>query len=233
MTKSSGWITYAGRLIVGTLREWWHLWALSREMGALVDRREDLLLRLGKRYHQFIMENRAEPAPVVAELVADLRVVMQRIFALGDVKRQIKQQTYLYLHPELAFELPASASEQPATNRPAAGAPPAAPRPSPRPAPPAPPQASVGGDFDLIEYLPPRRSPTGPGTVGVCECGQPLPEGARFCPACGKAQGAPAAQVSPEIAPPRKCSYCGAELPLSAEFCPSCGGHVDADMYEM
>jgi hypothetical protein len=232
MSRSGGWsggLSYLGRLIVGTLREWWHLWALSREMGALVDRREDLLLRLGKRYHQFIAENRAEPVPAVAELVADLRVVLQRIMALSDIRRQIKQETYLYFHPELAAPPPAWASDQPLADRPiVSGAPPIT-RPSTRP---GPPQASIGGSFDLIDQLAPRRAVPGPPAAPVCECGQPLPAGARFCPACGKAQGA-VTQVSPEIAPPRKCSYCGAELPLGAEFCPSCGGHVDADVYEM
>jgi len=229
MAKSGKWISYLGRLIVGTLREWWHLWALSREMSALVDRREDLLLRLGKRYHQFIVENRAEPVPAVTELAADLRVVLQRIWALGDIRRQIEQATYLYLHPELDFKPPAWASDQQLADRPTVSGPVPTMRPSTRP---GPPQASIGGSFDLIEQLPPRRPAPGPGGAAVCKCGQPLPADARFCPACGKARGT-VAQVSPEIAPPRKCSYCGAELPLGAEFCPSCGGHVDADVYQM
>jgi class 3 adenylate cyclase/tetratricopeptide (TPR) repeat protein len=46
---------------------------------------------------------------------------------------------------------------------------------------------------------------------GCVTCGQALPDGARFCFACGSAQTAPA------------CSGCGTELVPEARFCFSCG----------
>jgi tetratricopeptide (TPR) repeat protein len=48
----------------------------------------------------------------------------------------------------------------------------------------------------------------------VCAaCGEPLPEGAKFCAACG-------AKVQPQKC---VCSGCGAELQPGVKFCPECG----------
>jgi len=241
MSKSGGWLTYVGRLIVGTVREWAHLFALSREMAALDNRREELLLRLGKRYHQFITENRTDPLPAVAETVADLRAVSQRIRAVNEIKERVRQETYSYVHAP-AFEPPGWAAAELASREAAAGKPGPAGKPAPGPQPlrpvapaqPAQPPAAGAEEADLFELLPPRRKAPAPGIAEVCDhCGQPLPEGARFCPACGKPHTAEAKTISADIAPPRKCPHCGAELPLLSEFCPSCGGHIDAEVYDM
>lgn len=223
-SKSGGWISYAGRLIVGKVREWARLFAVAREIGALEDRRDELLLRLARRYYQYLVENRAEPVAAVAETVADVRVVVQRIAALNDLKRRIREDTFLYLHPEFAAEGPLL----PASGPPSGGA---APRPSMIP-PGAPPQSQARLPIEMIEQLPARRpSPvTAPGEV--CACGQALPQDARFCPACGRPRSPEVVQASAQ-APPRKCPYCAAELPAGAEFCPACGGHMDAEVYEM
>ena len=226
MTKKPGWLSYVGRLIFGTVREWVRLFALSRETAKLEDRRDELLLRLGKRYHQYLIETRAEPASVVAETVADLRAVGQRLYALSQEREHVKQDTYLYVHPELSFEAPSWAAEELASRR----VPPAPQTPA-RPSPQPPSQPDM---VDLIEHLPPRRGAPAPAAGPPCSCGAPLPADAKFCPACGKAQpAAPGVTVSPDLAPPRKCPYCGFELPFKAEFCPSCGGHIDAEVYEM
>jgi hypothetical protein len=235
MSKKPGWISYIGRLIFGTVREWVRLFALSREMAKLEDRRDELLLRLGKRYHQYLIETRAEPVSAVAETVADLRAVGQRMYALEQEREHVKQDTYFYVHPEFAAETPPWAAEELASRR-VPPAPQAPPRPPLSQAPVRPPaQPPRQPDMlDLIEHIPARRGAPTPEPGPTCSCGAPLPAGAKFCPACGKAQ--PAAEpiaVSPELAPPRKCPYCGAELPFGAEFCPSCGGHIDAEVYEM
>ena len=49
---------------------------------------------------------------------------------------------------------------------------------------------------------------------GCVNCGEQLPEGARFCPACGAEQTAPT------------CATCGAALLPGARFCFSCGTPV-------
>ena len=49
---------------------------------------------------------------------------------------------------------------------------------------------------------------------GCVNCGEQLPEGARFCPACGAEQTAPT------------CASCGAALLPTARFCFSCGAPV-------
>ena len=47
---------------------------------------------------------------------------------------------------------------------------------------------------------------------GFCsDCGSQMPQGAKFCPGCGKAQ-----EVS-------GCSGCGQPVPDGAKFCPNCG----------
>ncbi len=51
---------------------------------------------------------------------------------------------------------------------------------------------------------------------GCVNCGEQLPEGARFCPACGAEQTAPT------------CATCGAALLPGARFCFSCGTPVPA-----
>jgi len=56
-------------------------------------------------------------------------------------------------------------------------------------------------------------------------CGQPIGDGAAFCPACGRAQ-APAARAvpTPQPAAPKKfCRQCGAQMAPGAAFCPACG----------
>ncbi|UCH33050.1 MAG: zinc ribbon domain-containing protein [Armatimonadota bacterium] len=219
MSGTREWLAYAGRLVIGKLREWWRLLAVSREMHALEERRDELLLRLGKRYHQYLTETSAEPVPAVAETTHDLRILLQRVAALNDMKEHIRQEQYLYVHPELVVELPPSATGEPEP----------------------PPVASAqrtraqdrGESIDFAEMPPARRGPPRLGADRVCECGETLPPRAKFCPACGKAHAVAAAKVSAEIAPPRKCPNCGTETPLGAEFCPECGGHIDAEVYEM
>ena len=52
----------------------------------------------------------------------------------------------------------------------------------------------------------------------ICQaCGFEVPEGARFCPSCGK-----------EIVATQVCQACGSEVPERARFCPSCGKEVVA-----
>ncbi len=68
----------------------------------------------------------------------------------------------------------------------------------------------------------------------VCAgCGSPLPEGAGFCPKCGRpvAPVAPTPIASPSVAPtpvapprPRFCPRCGAEVAAGKRFCTRCGG---------
>lgn len=51
-------------------------------------------------------------------------------------------------------------------------------------------------------------------TAACPKCHQPVPAGAKFCPACGKS-----------MEPPKKsCVHCGAQIGESAKFCPECGG---------
>ena len=58
-------------------------------------------------------------------------------------------------------------------------------------------------------------SPVSTPAASICgECNAALPAGARFCPACGTAAGAPT------------CSRCSAELTASAKFCAACGTPV-------
>ncbi len=54
--------------------------------------------------------------------------------------------------------------------------------------------------------------------VVLCQCGQPLPPGAAFCPACGTAVPAAVDQV---------CAGCGRTLEPGARFCAGCGRAVD------
>jgi RNA polymerase subunit RPABC4/transcription elongation factor Spt4 len=223
MSKRPGWITYVGRLIVAKVREWLRLFALYRETSALDNRREDLLSRLGKRYHQYLSETRAEPVPAVAETLADLRVVLQRLVQVEELKQQAKQDTYLYLHPELEGGLPEWAAEELASRQ--SGSDRTQPRPTPS-------QGSGSAQGGGIEQLPARRGASA-GKPVVCECGQALPAGARFCPACGKPAPGEAPRVTSTVATPRKCPNCGALLPIGAEFCPICGGHIDTEVYEM
>jgi hypothetical protein len=252
MSKSGGWLTYVGRLIAAKLRAWLRLIALYRETMALEQRRDELLMRLGRRYQQYLIETRAEPAPPVAEIVADLRIVLQRRVELDDLKKRARDETFLYLHPELVAEPTPSARQAGAAARPTpasgptispsapGGLPPGTvllpPASAARPGTPA---GALGGTYELNEEIPPRRGapesglPARAGSTIRCECGEPLPATARFCPACGKPMAPPAATVSPDLAPPRKCPYCGAELPFRSEFCPACGGHIDAEVYEM
>jgi len=245
MNKSGGWLTHIGRLIVAKVREWLRLIALYRETMALEQRRDELLMRLGRRYHQYLTETRADPAPPVAEIVADLRVLLQRAVELNDLKKRVRDETYLYLHPELAYEPPAwaaggspGARTAPAPDLTASPSAPSDLPPGtvllpPASARPGSPTAALGGSYDLGEGIPPRRAVPQSGPARRCECGEPLPAAARFCPACGKPTAPPVVAISPELAPPRKCPYCGADLPFRSEFCPSCGGHIDAEVYEM
>lgn len=60
-------------------------------------------------------------------------------------------------------------------------------------------------------------------------CGSELPEGARFCPSCGKEVAAPEEKIgleNKEQAPatsPRKCPHCGELVDPYATECPACG----------
>jgi membrane protease subunit (stomatin/prohibitin family) len=95
----------------------------------------------------------------------------------------------------------------------------------------------------------------GPGGGGASQpcpkCGALVPQGNRFCPACGAPLGAAAAQGGPPCpkcgqptpagvkfcpscgaslapAPPRKCPKCSADVPATSKFCPSCGTAMPA-----
>lgn len=48
------------------------------------------------------------------------------------------------------------------------------------------------------------------GTDVCVSCGKPIPKGAAFCPECGSAQK-------------EKCSKCGTEMVVGTKFCPECG----------
>ena len=53
-------------------------------------------------------------------------------------------------------------------------------------------------------------------TGGFCsDCGQAMPQGAKFCPGCGEPQAAGG------------CSGCGQPVPDGAKFCPHCGTKLD------
>ena len=50
----------------------------------------------------------------------------------------------------------------------------------------------------------------------VCpECKTNVPQGAKFCPGCGK-----------QLPSEKFCSECGAKITASAKFCPECGNKV-------
>ncbi|MFQ5425949.1 MAG: zinc ribbon domain-containing protein [Gaiellales bacterium] len=53
------------------------------------------------------------------------------------------------------------------------------------------------------------------GSARACSCGESIPEGARFCPACGLA-------VAGED-PLNTCAQCTASIPAGASFCGTCG----------
>ncbi len=53
--------------------------------------------------------------------------------------------------------------------------------------------------------------------MNCVHCQVPLPDGARFCAACGTPQ--------PEPKPQNRCANCGAELPQGAGFCNKCGAN--------
>ncbi len=67
-------------------------------------------------------------------------------------------------------------------------------------------------------------------------CGNPLREGAQFCPACGSsavtveppAQAYPPSSAALSISPPqgRACVDCGNPLREGAQFCPACGSSI-------
>ena len=63
----------------------------------------------------------------------------------------------------------------------------------------------------------------------VCAgCGNPLPEGAGFCPKCGRPVS-PAAPPPPTPQPqprPPVCAHCGNVVPAGARFCAHCGQEV-------
>ena len=51
---------------------------------------------------------------------------------------------------------------------------------------------------------------------GACPtCNTPLPQGAKFCPGCGK-----------PVAAKSFCTNCGNQVPQGAKFCPNCGNQI-------
>ncbi|HUT74597.1 MAG TPA: zinc ribbon domain-containing protein [Armatimonadota bacterium] len=212
-------LRYLGRLIAGRLREWWRLLVAGREVSALRKRRDELLFRLGARYHQFLTETGTEPLPAVTETTLDLRAVHQRMADLAEMKRRIRDETTCYLEALLEPAVPPLR---------------AGPRRPPHPSPVVPaPRARPATSPQLLEEMPARRGAPDDTEEEKCECGEAFPPGANFCPLCGRPRGAQQEAVSPDIAPPRRCPNCGAEAAFGAEFCPGCGGHMDAEVYEM
>ena len=59
-------------------------------------------------------------------------------------------------------------------------------------------------------------------------CGAPIPEGTKFCPACGAQQTAPQPQEAPQEAASSFCASCGNPVPAGATFCAVCGQPVGA-----
>jgi membrane protease subunit (stomatin/prohibitin family) len=58
--------------------------------------------------------------------------------------------------------------------------------------------------------------PSPPPAGSPCvKCGVNVPQGAKFCPACGTAQGT-------------ACPKCGVNVPQGAKFCPACGASMQA-----
>lgn len=218
-------LSYLGRLVAGKLREWGQLFALGREVSSLLNRRDELMMRLGTRYHQFLLETQSEPPPAVAETVHDLRAVSQRMTALDATKRRIREETASYINRGLTFEMGERPTRKPPLPRRAPeGHPHAAPRSLP-----------VAGreELELPEEMLGRRAARGEPEGDRCECGEVFPPGANFCPACGRPREGKPVEVSPDIAPPRDCPHCGTRLSLGAEFCPKCGGHIDAEVFEV
>jgi len=217
-------LSYLGRLVAGKLREWSQLFALGREVSSLLNRRDELMMRLGTRYHQFLLETQSEPPPAVAETVHDLRAVSQRMTALDAAKRRIREETAAYINRGLASEMPQPPARKPPPRR--------ALEPYPRAA--SAPQPAAGRqELELPEEMLGRRAARGEPEGAKCECGDVFPPGANFCPACGRPREGKPVEVSPDIAPPRDCPQCGARLSLGAEFCPKCGGHIDAEIFEV
>lgn len=54
------------------------------------------------------------------------------------------------------------------------------------------------------------------------ECGESVPEGAEYCPACGTEQ------PSQEPTPATTCPDCGAAVSEGAKYCSSCGAELAA-----
>lgn len=83
--------------------------------------------------------------------------------------------------------------------------------------------------------------PAIPSGTACASCRAPMPEGARYCAACGKAASTacpschePAAAgarfctgCGARLASPTACAQCGAVLPPSGRFCPDCGNQVE------
>jgi membrane protease subunit (stomatin/prohibitin family) len=80
---------------------------------------------------------------------------------------------------------------------------------------------------------------TGPATCAICSTA--VPAGAKFCPGCGKAPGAPAAACTSCNAPlapgsrfcagcgtqaARKCPGCGIDATAGSKFCAGCGAKL-------
>jgi len=73
-------------------------------------------------------------------------------------------------------------------------------------------QAGQGGGQSQGGGVPAAAAGAAAAGGGFCsDCGSQMPQGAKFCPGCGKAQEASG------------CSGCGQPVPDGAKFCPNCG----------
>ncbi|NLT73167.1 MAG: zinc ribbon domain-containing protein [Chloroflexi bacterium] len=78
-------------------------------------------------------------------------------------------------------------------------------------------EAAVAQQREELARLESTMAPDSEAEEPGCErCGNPLPEGATFCPYCGE----------PATPKPRYCAACGAGLREAARFCARCGAAV-------
>lgn len=86
--------------------------------------------------------------------------------------------------------------------------------------------AGIGMGYMMMDQMrqpataqqPPTQQPQPQAAAGTpcAKCGAAVPQGSKFCPACGAKQESAA------------CPKCGAQAPAGAKFCPSCGQALES-----